>query len=62
MTNVELASRVAGRIGDRVDARQLAPLILADALTTQTAQAVARADSPGQALALLYASPAFLRR
>lgn len=62
MQRVELASRIAGRIGDRVDARQLAPLILADALTTQTAQAVARADSPGQALALLYASPAFLRR
>lgn len=62
MQRVELASRIAGRIGDRVDARQLAPLILSDALTTQTAQAVARADSPGQALALLYASPAFLRR
>lgn len=62
MQRVELASRIAGRIGDRVDARALAPLILADALAPATAQAIARADSPGQALAMLFASPAFLRR
>lgn len=62
MQRVELASRIAGRIGDRADARQLAPLILADALTPDTAQAIARADSPGQGLAMLLASPAFLRR
>lgn len=62
MQRVELASRIAGRIGDRVDARQLAPLILADALTAETGQAIARADSPGQGIAMLFASPAFLRR
>ncbi|WP_033073933.1 DUF1800 domain-containing protein [Sphingopyxis sp. MWB1] len=62
MQRVELASRIAGRIGDRVDARQLAPLVLADGLAPVTAQAIARADSPGQGLALLFASPAFLRR
>lgn len=62
MQRVELASRVAGRIGDRADARQLAPLILADALTPETSQAIARADSPGQGVAILFASPAFLRR
>ena len=62
MQRVELASRIAGRIGDRVDARQLAPLVLADALTPDTAQAIARADSPGQGIAMLFASPAFLRR
>lgn len=62
MQRVELASRIAGRIGDRADARQLAPLILADALTPETAQAIARADSPGQGIAMLFASPAFLRR
>lgn len=62
MQRVELASRVAGRIGDRADARTLAPLVLADALTPATAQAIARADSPGQGLAMLFASPAFLRR
>ncbi|MDK2761429.1 MAG: DUF1800 domain-containing protein [Sphingopyxis sp.] len=62
MQRVELASRIAGRIGDRVDARQIAPLVLADALPPETAQAIARADSPGQGLAMLFASPAFLRR
>jgi uncharacterized protein (DUF1800 family) len=62
MQRVELASRIAGRIGDRADARQLAPLVLADALTPDTAQAIARADSPGQGIAMLFASPAFLRR
>lgn len=62
MQRVELASRVAARIGDRADARQLAPLVLADALTPETAQAIARADSPGQGIAMLFASPAFLRR
>jgi len=62
MQRVELASRIAGRLGDRADARKLAPLILADALTPDTAQALSRADSPGQGLAMLFASPAFLRR
>ena len=62
MQRVELASRIAGRLGDRADARKLAPLVLADALTPDTAQALARADSPGQGLAMLFASPAFLRR
>lgn len=62
MQRVELASRIAGRIGDRADARKLAPLVLADALTPETEQALARADSAGQALAMLFASPTFLRR
>ena len=62
MQRVELASRIAGRIGDRVDARQLAPLVLADALNPETGQAIARADSPGQGIAMLFASPMFLRR
>lgn len=62
MQRVELASRIAARVGDRADARLLAPLVLADALTPETSQAIARADSPGQGLAMLFASPAFLRR
>ncbi|WP_283418314.1 DUF1800 domain-containing protein [Sphingopyxis sp. Geo48] len=62
MQRVEIASRIAGRIGDRVDARKLARLILADAMTADIEQAIARADSPGQALAMLFASPVFLRR
>lgn len=62
MQRVELASRIAGRIGNRTDARQLAPPVLADALTPAMAHAIARADSPGQGIAMLFASPAFLRR
>lgn len=62
MQRVELASRIAGRIGDRTDARRLTPLLLADALDPATGEAIARADSPGQGLAMLFASPAFLRR
>jgi uncharacterized protein (DUF1800 family) len=62
MQRVELASRIAGRIGDRADARQLATLVLADALSPETSKAIARADSPGQGIAMLFASPAFLRR
>lgn len=62
MQRVELASRIAARIGDRVDARPLAPQLLVDALAPDVAQAIARADTPAQALAMLFASPAFLRR
>ena len=62
MQRVELASRVAGRVGDRADARTLATLLLADALTPATGQAIARADSSGQGLAMLFATPTFLRR
>lgn len=62
MRRVELASRVASRTGDSLDARLLAPLLLGDALDTDLATAIARADSPGQGLAMLLVSPAFLRR
>lgn len=62
MRRVELASRYAGQIGGSVDARKLAPQILADALDAATRDAIARADSPGQGLAILFASPAFLGR
>ncbi len=63
MTRVELAERIAGRIGDRVDARSRAAWALpGDALSAGTAQAIARADSPAQGLALLLVAPEFLRR
>lgn len=62
MQRVELASRIALRIGDRADARTLAPSALGDALAPDVAEAIARADSPAQGLTLLFASPAFLRR
>lgn len=59
---VDLADRLAAQTGGRVDARTLAPTLLADALTPELSAAIARADSPGQGLALLLVAPAFLRR
>jgi uncharacterized protein (DUF1800 family) len=59
---VEAADRLASRAADRTDARALAPQILGDGLTPATAQALARAESPGQALALLLVAPEMLRR
>ncbi len=62
MRRIELVNRVAVRIGDRADARLIAPHILTDALTSRTSEAIARAESPAQGLAILFASPPFLRR
>ena len=59
---VELAQRVAARVGDRVDARTLAPVLTAGSLSPATALAVARAESAQTALALLLVSPDFQRR
>jgi len=59
---VEAADRIAARAADATDARALAPQLLGDGLTPATAQALARAESPGQALALLLVSPEMLRR
>jgi uncharacterized protein (DUF1800 family) len=59
---VEAAERLVGRTADTLDARQLAPKLLADALTPATAQAIARAESPAQGLALMLVAPEFLRR
>jgi len=59
---VEAADRIAARAADLTDARTLAPQVLADALTPATSQALARAESPGQALALLLVAPEMLRR
>lgn len=58
---------VAERIGERADGSSVDPLALADRLLPgilgeETRQAVARAESPQQALALLLVSPEFLRR
>jgi uncharacterized protein (DUF1800 family) len=61
MRRVEAAERFAGRAGD-VDARALAPKLFPAALSPATAQALDRAESPGQALALLLVSPEMMRR
>ncbi|MGG1946388.1 DUF1800 domain-containing protein [Trinickia sp. NRRL B-1857] len=62
MRRVELAQRIAARLGDRVDARVLAPKLFADSLDPATALAIARAESAQTALALLLVSPDFQRR
>jgi uncharacterized protein (DUF1800 family) len=62
MRRVETAARIANAAGSRIDARALAPKILPGVLTPATIEAIARADSPQQGLALLLASPEFLRR
>jgi len=59
---VEASERFATRAGALVDARALAPKLFPRALTPATGQALARAESPGQALALLLVSPEMLRR
>ena len=61
MRRVVAAERFAQRAGP-VDARALAPQLFPGALTPATAQAIARAESPGQALALLLVSPEMMRR
>lgn len=62
MRRVEAAERIAARTGGQLDARRLGPLVLPGALGAATAQAIARAESPGQGLALLLVAPEFLRR
>ncbi len=59
---VEVAQRIAQRAAPAIDARQIAHQIFPDALSDATAQALARAESGEQALALLLASPEMLRR
>ncbi len=62
MRRVEAAERIAARTGGLIDARTLAPRLLPGALGAATSQAIARAESPGQGLALLLVAPEFLRR
>lgn len=59
---VELAQRLAARVGDRVDPRTLGPTLMAGTLSEPTELAVARAESVQTALALLFVSLDFQRR
>ena len=61
LRRVEAAERLASR-APLIDARQLAPRLFPGALAPATAEAIAHADSPGQALALLLVSPDMMRR
>jgi uncharacterized protein (DUF1800 family) len=62
MRRVEAAERFATRNGGTIDARALAPKLFPAAVSPATTQALARAESPGQALALLLVAPEFMRR
>ncbi len=59
---VETAQRLAAPLAATLDARALAPRVLPGTLGDSTRKAIAGADSPATALALLLASPDFLRR
>ena len=62
MRRVEAAERFANRAGQQIDARDRAARLFPGALTPATTQAIARAESPAQGLALMLVSPEFLRR
>lgn len=62
MRRVEAAERMAARAKDTIDARQRAAELFPDALSASTSQSIARAESPGQGLALMLVSPEFMRR
>ena len=62
MRRVELAQRLAAKAGSSIDARVLGPQLLPGGLSEATAREIGRAESPASALALLLASPEFLRR
>ncbi len=61
LRRVEVAGRLAGLAGG-TDPRRLAASVLPGILSAATASAIARAESPGEGLALLLVSPEFLRR
>ena len=62
LRRVEFASRIAGSLGDRLDARALGPQLIPASLSATTAEQLARSESPAGALALLLVSPDFMRR
>ena len=61
MRRVEAAERFAAR-APAVDARALATQLFPGAVSPATEQAIARAESPAQALALLLVAPEMMRR
>ncbi|MGI4879472.1 MAG: DUF1800 domain-containing protein [Janthinobacterium lividum] len=61
LRRVEIAQRLAAPLGERIDARVIAPKIM-PALSAATADQIARSESPAGAIALMLVSPDFLRR
>ncbi len=62
MRRVEVAQRLAQETGDTANARTLAPRVLPGTLSEASANAIARAESGGTALALMLVCPEFMRR
>ena len=62
MRRVEIAQRLAAPLGERIDARALAPRIMPASLSTATADQIAKSESRAGAIALMLVSPDFLRR
>ena len=62
LRRVEVARAIAATVGDRLDARTLGLRLLPAIWSPSSAAAVASADSPAQALALLLVAPEFMRR
>jgi uncharacterized protein (DUF1800 family) len=59
---LDIANQLARRVGEQVDAREVFEETLAPIASTETRQAIARAESRQQALALLFMAPEFQRR
>ncbi|AHE53487.1 DUF1800 domain-containing protein [Sphingomonas sanxanigenens] len=59
---VEVAQRIALRVGDRIDPRSAAAKLLPGAASAETVEAIGRAESQPTGLALLLVSPEFQRR
>jgi uncharacterized protein (DUF1800 family) len=62
LKRIEWATRVGRTVGDRVDAVERLDDVLGAVASDSTRDAVARAESGAQAMALLLSSPEFQRR
>jgi uncharacterized protein (DUF1800 family) len=59
---LDIANAFATAVADRVDPPALVDEVLGPLASAETRQTIARAESRGQAFALLLMSPEFLRR
>jgi uncharacterized protein (DUF1800 family) len=59
---LDIANNVAERFAERIDPRELIDIALGPLASAETRQAVARAESRQQALALVFMAPEFQRR
>jgi uncharacterized protein (DUF1800 family) len=59
---LDVANNFAERIANRIEARYVTETVLGGTVSPEVLQAIARAESRPQALALLFMSPEFLRR